>query len=320
MALVNGGEQDGRVDVLIHVFSKPFQTALAILSLLRHSGDYIDKIYFHEEPYRSEFERKDHGAMLDWLGERAVYHPASVWIGSGIPPDLERARHDEAYRHSVRYQYGWEKTDKKHALVIHNDIVVTADVVGAMLAKIGEATAIGEIGQCWWCPAGQAGLCGSGRYTAYRPNYEELMRIYNDGMDYTRRRAYNIGLNDELKKEPWPLPECRVNEWCLLVNIKKARPDTLPNGPAAPLGAQLPSGARIGENWDEDVLLDTGVKWFHDLNLMRHSFADFPIEDYIIHDRKGRTALSDAKIYVRNEVMAKNRLQKEYPDFYKLMA
>ena len=307
------------VDVLIHVFAKPFQTALSLLSLLRHSGEHIDKIYFHEELYTSDYERKNHGALLKYLQARIIYHPAQEWIGSGCLPDLERALTDEKYRHSIRYQYGWEQTQKKYALLIHNDIVVTADMLPDMLENIGEATAIGEIGQCWWCPAGQNGLCSSERYTDYRPGYDELMRIYNEGMDYTRRRAYNQGLNEELRKAPWPLPECRVNEWCMLVDIEKARPATLPLGPAAPVGAQMPSGALIGENWDEDVFLDTGVKWFHDLNLLGHGFRDFPVENYIIHDRRGRRALSDAEIYVKNEILAKIRLEKEYPDFYRLM-
>lgn len=312
--------EEPQIDLLIHVFSKPFQTALSILSLLRHSGAHIDRIYFHEEPYKSDFERNNHDPLLKYLGDKVTRHPVSEWLGSGMLPDLERARRDADYRHCIRYQYGWEHTRKKHALIIHNDIEVTKDVVRDMLNEIGDATAIGEIGQCWWCPAGQKGLCSSERYTEYKPGYDELMRIYNEGMDYTQRRAYNLGLNCELRKNPWPLPECRVNEWCMLVNMEKARPDTLPFGPASPLGAQLPSGAQIGENWDEDVFLDTGVKWFHDLNLMEHAFKDFPIEDYIIHDRGGRRAMSSAEIYVRNEVLAKAKLRQEYPDFYALLA
>lgn len=308
-----------KVDVLIHVFAKPFQTALSLLSLLRCSGEHIDKIYFHEEPYTSEFERKNHEALLNYLGDRIIHYPVPEWIG-GKMADVTKIHSDEAYRLSLRYQYGFEHTQKKYALLIHNDILVTTDPLGPMLEQIGEATAIGEIGQCWWCPAGQGGLCSSKNYTSYRPSYDELMRIYNEGMDYTQRRAYNHGLNDELRTQPWPLPECRVNEWCMLINIEKAKPDTLPLGRAMPIGAHLPSGARIGENWDEDVLLDTGVKWFYDLNHLGHSFADFPIEDYIVHDRRGTVALGDAELYIRNEIMAKARLAKEYPDFYRLMA
>lgn len=307
-----------KVDVLINVFGKPYQTALSILSLLHHSGQHIDKIYFHEEHYTSEFERKGHSVLLEYLGEQAVYFRLPEWLSSNVINE-QRLKEDMGYRFSIRYQYGWEQTDKKYSLVIHNDIQVTGDIVGEMLNNIGEATAIGEIGQCWWCPAGQTGLCSSERYMEYRPSYEELMRIYNENMDYTQRRAYNLGLREEMRAEPWPLPECRVNEWCMLVNMEKARPATHPFGPAVPMGTVFASGSKIGENWDEDVSLDTGVQWFRELSLMGHFFADYPIENYIIHDRRGNVALLTPEKYVHNEIGAKRKLQAEFADFFKLM-
>lgn len=42
------------------------------------------------------------------------------------------------------------------------------------------------------------------------------------------------------------IPECRVNEWCMLVDIDKARPATQPYGKAAPVGALFASGAKTG--------------------------------------------------------------------------
>ena len=309
---------DSKVDVLINVFSKPYQTALSLLTLLRHSGEHIDKIYFHEERYVSEFERKRHEPLLEYLGARVVYYLLPEWLSSNVI-DEKRLKEDPDYRFSIRYQYGWEQTDKKFVLLVHNDIQVTCDIVGEFLDNIGEATAIGEIGQCWWCPAGQNGLCSSERYTEYRPSYDELMRIYNENMDYTQRRAYNLGLREEMRADPWPLPECRVNEWSMLVNMEKARSVTHPFGPAVPLGAFFASGSKIGENWDEDVSLDTGVQWFRQLNLMGHNFADYPIENCIIHDRRGRVALLTPEKYVLNEISAKNKLMKDFPEFFKLI-
>jgi hypothetical protein len=217
----------------------------------------------------------------------------------------------------MRYQYGFETTDKKFALIIHNDIEVIRDVVGSMLNEIGKATAIGEIGQCWWCPAGQTGLCSSERYTEFRPAYSQLMFIYNKDMDYKKRRAYNLGLREEFQKNPWPLPECRVNEWCMLVNIKKARQVTIPFGKSAPIGALYASGAKIGETWSDEVNLDTGVQWFRDLNHAGHIFRDFLIEEYILHDRRGNVALGSPELYITNEMKAKEKLIKKYFDEYK---
>ena len=135
-------------------------------------------------------------------------------------------------------------------------------------------------------------------------------------MDYAKRRAYNLGLRPEFQKNPWPLPECRVNEWCMLVNMAKARPTTFPFGNATPIGAYWASGAKIGETWEDDVTLDIGVQWFRDLNHLGHIFKDFPVENYIIHDRRGNVALYNHELYVKNEMKAKERLIKEFNDDY----
>ena len=185
-----------------------------------------------------------------------------------------------------------------------------------MLQKINDATAIGAIGQCWWCPAGQTGLCSSEKYTEFKPAYSQLMFIYNNEIDYKKRRAYNLGLRQEFQQNPWPLPECRVNEWCMLVNMVKARPATFPFGNAAPIGALLASGAKIGETWEDDVTLDTGVQWFRDLNHLGHSFKDFPVENYIIHDRRGNVALYNHELYIKNEIQAKEKLIQYFHDDY----
>lgn len=309
------GSPQEKVDVLINVFGKPLQTALALLSLLHHCGARIDKIYFHEPPATSEFEKRNHAPLLEYLREKIVYFAPRYWLGRD-PTDEKRLSADEEYRLSIRYQYGWERTDKRHVLLVHNDIEVTGDILGELLANIGTATAIGEIGQCWWCPAGQNALCSSERYTEFKPTYHQLMYIYNHNMDYTNRRAYNLGLRAEFLDNPWPLPECRVNEWCVLVDMDKAKPATQPFGPATPLGCFIASGVKIGENWDENVNLDTGVQWFRDLNHMGHTFADYPVEKHIVHDRKGSVALGSPEIYVRNEMAAKAKLKEKFPDFF----
>ena len=38
-----------KVDVCINVFGKPWQTLCTLKSLMKHSGDKIDKIYFIKE-------------------------------------------------------------------------------------------------------------------------------------------------------------------------------------------------------------------------------------------------------------------------------
>ncbi len=303
-----------KIDVLINVFAKPWQTALSLLSLLKHCGQHIDTIYFHEEPATSAFERDSHEALLKYLPKPVEYFVAPYWLSTNTTE--EERLHEEKYRLSMRYQYGLENSDKKYVLLIHNDIEVLGDIVHEYLQHIDDATAIGELGQCWWCPAGQNTYCSSERYTEFKPKYHQLMHIYNTGMDPLTRRAYNLGLKQEFWERPWPLPECRINEWCMLINNHKARPHTMPYGVARPLGGQFASGAKIGEDWEHVVNLDTGVQWFRDLHQLGHTFKHYPIDTFIVHDRKGNAALENPEKYIHNEIVAKLKVQKMFPDYF----
>ncbi|WP_432737188.1 hypothetical protein [Maridesulfovibrio sp. FT414] len=306
------------VDVVINVFGKVYQTALSLLSITEHCGQHINKIYFQEEALTAEYERRSHCKTLEYFGDIIEHYVPRYWNGID-PNDLKRAAEDEEYLLSIRYQYGWYRTESSLLLTIHNDIDVQADVIGNLIDALGEHTGVGEIGQCWWCPAYQNGLCDSERYTQFKPSYQYLMKIYNKDMDYTQRRAYNLGLSEQYQKNPWPLPECRLNEWCALINMEKAAKDTMPNGTAAPFGARMPSGACIGENWDRPVCLDVGVQWFRDMLHLGHTFGHYDVNRDMLHDKRGSVKLDSAEAYVKAEMVAFNKLKERYPDFFRFM-
>lgn len=303
------------VDVAINVFGKVNQTALTLLSLLEHCGEHIDRIYFQEEPLTAEYEFKSQEKILEYLKDKIVHYVPAYWNGID-PTDMDRVRSSEEYRLSVRYQYGWEKCQSRYLLIIHNDMEVKADVVGNLLRNIKDHTGIGEIGQCARCPARQYDLCDPTRFMSFRPSYQYLMRIYNKDIDYVKRRAYNLGLSKQFQDNAWPLPECRLNEWCALIDMEKARASCIPVGKAAPFGARIPSGACIGENWDRPVCLDVAVQWFRDMLHMGHTFAHYNVNQDIIHDKCGNVKLDSTEAYVKAEVKARKRLQERFPDFY----
>ncbi|WP_421902304.1 hypothetical protein [Maridesulfovibrio sp.] len=303
-----------KADVAINVFGKVHQTALSLLSLLGCSGEHISKIYFQEEACTAEYEFKKHDAILKYLGDKIEHFVPKYWNGID-PNDMERAASSEDYRLSIRYQYGWEKCQQRYLLTVHNDIEVTMDIVANLYNELDGHTGIGEIGQCWWCPAGQKGLCDSERYMEFKPSYQYLMKIYNKDMDYTQRRAYNLGLSDQYKENAWPLPECRLNEWCALIDMDKARKDTMPMGSAVPFGARMPSGALIGKNWDRPVCLDIAVQWFRDMLHMGHTFKHYDVNMDMIHDKLGSIKLDSAEAYVVAEQKALLRLKDRFPEY-----
>lgn len=285
------------VDVAINVFGKPAQTALSLLSLLACSGRWIDRIYFIEEPDGVNAVYA-HAATLRALGDRVVhFRPRFMnWRYAVDPTRLD----DPDYRHALRYQYAFEHTDKRYLLLIHNDCEFTADAVGHLLDRLGGHTGAGEIGQCWLCPACHLGRCGPGRYLDFRPDFDAVRALY-DAMDPTvYRRRYTEEPTKELVGNPWPLPECRLNEFCCLINMAKARPATCPQGPARPFGAYVD----VGNPWTGNGILDIGVAWFGDLVRQGHTFGHVPLAGHVRHVTGGHKALFAPDLYVASEEKA----------------
>lgn len=284
------------VDVAINAYGKPYQTAVTLLTLLKHSGEWIDKIYFVEEfkqPEPANFK-----FIFDALGDKIVYYKPKVWLWVGSVK-YNFLLNFKRYRYAIRYQYAWEKSKNDNLLVIHNDVYFKGDLVGEYLKSKGDASGIGRIGQCWVCPAHVAGLCSPETYTNYRPSYEELMEV---------SRKHPLARSAEYERvvdpsTPWPLPECRLNEYVALIDLQKTRKDTMPVGKASAFGS-----------YDR---LDVGVKWFADLNNMGHSFKHFDYDPYATHSwvslqNAGHNALFDKDLYQYEESVAKEVLLKEF--------
>jgi len=307
---------DKKVDVLINVFAKPYQTALSLLSLMRHSGGWIDRIWFAQDSLKdAAFTGRQF--VLDLLPNIEFYEPVeSRWIRHA---DFGRMG-EEAYRHSLRYQYGWEKTDKDWVLVVHNDINVRGDVVGRLLDSIGECVAAGGIGMCWVCPAHHHGLCSPERYLKYRPSLREFLGIASDPKGTMLTDVVNYMVCPQLRRNPWPLPACRVNEWCALIDMAKARPLTMPLGEVRPFGAYVFDGVMKEPGPDEDykefvshlgVVYDIGVAWFRDMHHRGHTCANVDLTPMLDHWGGVKTRY-DAELYRKNELRARAILEKEY--------
>lgn len=315
-----------KVDCIINVFGKPCRTALTLFSLLKHSGRHIDKIYFIEE---KPVTGKDNAAVsvgnMDFIigmgtqdsllarlrnMVRLEYYTPPHWLW--LEPLRRELLRDETYRMCLRYQYGWEKSDKDFVFVTHNDCVYHGDVVGALLGVVEDHIAAGHVGQCWNCPASWAGKCNSDTYWDYRPPLAELEQLYHNvapppGL---RKRPYHLPeFHPQFRKRPWPLPECRVNEWCCLINMKIARGLTYPRGPAVPFGAHEVGTLDIANKgiW----ILDTAVQWFRDISLMGCRCRNFPIYDYMEH-AGGSRSMRTVELYMADENRALKRLEKEF--------
>lgn len=72
------------VDVAVNIFAKPFQTALSLLSLLKHSGEHVGVIWLQFEPYGSRHDVISPyyiGRYLrEELGERCQVFQPNFWL------------------------------------------------------------------------------------------------------------------------------------------------------------------------------------------------------------------------------------------------
>jgi hypothetical protein len=280
-----------KVDVAIHVLLKPYQTLVALKTLMLHSGQHIDKIYLIQER-NQPLDTFD--SVLKTF-DNIVHFVPKYFLA--ISATDRQKYNDEDYRYSLRYQYAIENTDKKYLYITHNDILYTSDMIGEMLRILDEDayTGIGQIGQCWNCPAFFAQKCNGDKYLEYNPPYDEVLALAEK---YPPARGQQfISLID--KNQPMPLPECRLNEFACLINLEKIKHEVIPDGAIDPFGTV------IG--------IDLASSWFRDLHLKGYKFKNYDLYKSCRHGwghLSGHQTLMNLDEYCTAESSALDYLEK----------
>lgn len=305
-----------RVDVAVNIFAKPYQTALSVLSLLKESSQHVGTIWLQYEPMGSRYDRVSPYVVTRYLQEEVkwpcrVFQP-DFWLAR--EPVDEARLGDDAYRMGIRYQYAFEHSESSKLLLMHNDVFVFRDALGDMLGAMGDAFAIGRLGQCWNCPANSAKVvkdvmgerpCTPGRYSEFRPDAATLRRLYARARELgVFMRPYDEGFAAGFDQQPWPLPECRVNEWFCLLDLEKTRPQCAPFGPALPPGAFSACGS---------CNLDIAVPWFRAMHAAGLHARHFDLDRHLRH--WVGTGNKSARRYALAEDNARRILQKHFPDY-----
>jgi hypothetical protein len=226
-----------KVDVAIQIYGKPWQSLCSLFSLAQHSGTWIDTIYVLEEPKHPFGDSlRDFLREIKRIGPNIIHkNNKKACPSSPTPPGASR---DE-----IRYQWAFDHSDKQYLFITHNDVLYHSDVIGEMLSSIGECVAIGEIGQCWNCPA--LHLCGGGQHWSdWNPSIEDILTL---PLPHKRTMPSDIDIN-----HPKLMPECRVNEWSILINREIC--------------------AKEGEPYFGHFKLDTGTEWFKAMHRRGYSF------------------------------------------------
>lgn len=287
------------VDVALHVYGKPLMTAVAICSLLAHSGKWINKIYLIEErkqPNNADFKF----IAKHFKGQVIPYRP---WFYFGVGVANKSRFKWRLYRHSVRYQYAFEKSDRRYIYVMHNDMIFEKDIIGQYIATMqsGGYAGVGPIGMCWNCPAHYAGLCTSDTYEQYKPSPEEFADLC-ENFHAPRKQIYEYYRGG---REHWPLPECRLNEWSALIDRDLTEPYEFPHFDDILFGK---------------MYLDTAVTWFHHMSNKGLRFKNIPLDGYGTHVWTGKEGeansgvdtLARKDLYNRGEQMSYEKLLNEF--------
>lgn len=286
-----------KIDVCVNVYGKPYQTLITLKTLLKHSGDYIDKIYLIIEAKQPEVFDIDFLKSELNYDNLIIYKPKyHLWVNI---TDLRRYLTDMDYRWSVRYQFGFDNTDKTHLFIIHNDVLFHGNVVKDFIDLIENNIGIGEIGQCWNCPLQYDNICNGNIYNEINVTYDTIINSTNK---YPSSRTHIFkGLIN--KTTPMPLPECRLNEWCCLINTEIYKKEVIPNGNVVPFGSY--------------VKVDLGDEWFRQLYLKGYSFKNVNINNWCTHGyfseiNRGHPSALNRDIYERDENIAKEYYYKNF--------
>jgi hypothetical protein len=310
-----------QVDVVMNIFAKPYQTALAFLSLLKFSSPHLDRLYLQFEPAGSRYDVEPPYAIAEYLqdqGREVVIFQPEIWIECSAVDESRLEEHD--YRVALRYQYAFEHTDKRYLFVLHNDVMFKRDIIGAMLDRMDGVFTLGPLGQCWCCPARDADLareaglgetpCTPDHYQDFQPDFAGLERLYT----LARQRGifvrpYWEGWAAHYRDRAWPLPECRVNEWGCLVDMDQTRHLVRPQGNILPFGAYEACGSET---------LDISVAWFRDLSRLGLKAKHFPLDEYMKHWEGSWRMTRD--LYFDAEMEAMDIVRRAFPDFVRWCA
>lgn len=310
-----------KIDVAINIFAKPFQTSLSILSLIARSGSHIGSFWLQFEPAGSKFDSFPPYYIKRYISELGftcnVWQP-EIWLARE-PPDPDRLC-DKNYRMAIRYQHAFENSQSRLLFLTHNDVYILKDILGALKANMDDAFAIGQLGQCWNCPAHNTEImrevmdsppCSPDNYQNIRPNHQQLIKLYHTAREKgIFARPYEAeNFEGEFARQPWPLPECRVNEWTCLLDLEKTRPLCIPYGKASPPGAFRHCASHN---------LDIGTPWFRDMHALGLHALNFDISPYVKH--WVGTGNKSAGKYAKAEDNALNILKKYFPDYVKWLA
>ena len=275
-----------KIDVAIQSYKKPESLVYTLLSLKKYCGDYIDTIYINDDCSgnnildnytNNELRNRMFPIKIETRenikpsGYTHTIITKEMWKKRNIIEKIRLMGHffirrAEFYSSSdeVRYQWAINSTNKKYIFLIHDDIKFFKNVLELyinIMKKDSKMAIVGDLGGCKFC---EFGPCGE------KCSPEKILHGIYPCKEYpiTGKRK-NILLRMLGRKNR----NCRINEWCCLINVEIARK------------LQENYGIYFGNyEWGGDV----GTFWFEKIIRLGYHFTDpLPTNDkkreYYLH-------------------------------------
>ena len=275
-----------KVDVAIQSYKKPESLIYTLLTLKKHCGELIDTVYVQDDC-------SDDGTaecysdprfleLMDSIKIKVKVNSRPCWIHYFEKEMVKKPHNCFWYcmnkivgrkpllieREDVRYQWALDSTDKDYLFVLHDDVMVTGNIIGKLLEAMGENVAIaGDLGQCWRCPysdhCSPEAICSGERPSNKWPV------------------TYCAATLSILNKYKFEKRACRINEWCCMLDVTTAK--------------KLADQAIYFGSYED--LGDIGAYYFDEIVKRGYSFAD-PLagtderDSYYIHQWVGFTGHS----------------------------
>lgn len=223
-----------KIDIAINSYKKPESLLYTLMTLKSVAQDWIDTVYINDDCSNDgSYELYTHPDVIEYFKPWKL----DVRVNSfnvGIKQVYVRGYYPEymdwkfmlkrwprffskKYGHNrsdIRYQYALDNTDKKYLMMMHDDVLYRKNIVELFLQtfeKNKDLAIVGDFGQCWRCRfkpiCNPKAILEGKRPSPYwpltpSPNTKDI-RAFNPRDGFSR--------------------ECRMNEWCCMVNVEKAR-------------------------------------------------------------------------------------------------
>lgn len=264
-----------KVDVAIQSYKKPESLIYTLLSLKKYCGDYIDTVYIDDDCSGDNIvqfylDNRLAERLLPIKLKVRVNHKAGkytytlmtnkIFKKKTLKEKIQLLGHLFIHRlrwmsteDDIRYQWAINQTNKRFLFIIHDDIKFYDNIVKlyySVLNSDDSIAIVGDLGGLKFCPYGPCGESG-------HCSPEKIINGIYPCNDWPKMGAKSLfhKMMGRYRRN------CRINEWCCMINVDIARKMVCNYGICF---GNYEGGGDVGCYWF-DKIIELGYKFYDPL-------------------------------------------------------